>query len=166
MTIGEHIRYIRIQKGMTQKQVADACGMADSAIRKYESGVMRPKLITVSRIAKALEVDPMVLTAGDVNYPITLTIPVDELKSTIDGLFGWDDVRNSISKSLDKLNPLGQQKAVERVEELTEIPRYQKAPQQPLQGPVPNDSETIPEESKNQSEAPTEPKDAPKQGGE
>lgn len=32
--------------------------------------------------------------------------------------------------AFSKLNPTGQQKAVERVEELTEIPKYQKAPPQ------------------------------------
>ena len=37
-TIGEKIRKTRIEKGMTQKQVAEKCDMADSAIRKYESG--------------------------------------------------------------------------------------------------------------------------------
>jgi len=55
MTIGERIRHIRRQKGMTQKQVADACGMADSAIRKYESGTQVPKIETLCRIAAALD---------------------------------------------------------------------------------------------------------------
>lgn len=57
MTTGELIRYVRKEKGMTQKQVADACGMADSAIRKYESGVQTPKLETLRRIATALGVE-------------------------------------------------------------------------------------------------------------
>ena len=56
MMIGERIRAIRKQKGMTQKQIADKCGMADSAIRKYESGVVTPKIETLQRIAEALEV--------------------------------------------------------------------------------------------------------------
>lgn len=56
MTIGERIRHIRQQKGMTQKQVADSCGMADSAIRKYESGSQLPKIETLQRIADALEI--------------------------------------------------------------------------------------------------------------
>lgn len=68
----------------------------------------------------------MVLTVGDINYPITFTVSADELQSTVNGLFGWDDVRKSISKSLDKLNADGQQEAVKRVEELTEIPRYRR----------------------------------------
>lgn len=56
MSVGVNIRKIRIKKGMTQKQVADACGMADSAIRKYESGAVTPKYETLQRIAAALGV--------------------------------------------------------------------------------------------------------------
>lgn len=56
MTVGESIRKVRIAKGMTQKQVADACGMADSAIRKYEYGQITPKYATLQRIASALGV--------------------------------------------------------------------------------------------------------------
>lgn len=56
MTVGESIRKVRLAKGMTQKQVADACGMADSAIRKYEYGQITPKFATLQRIASALGV--------------------------------------------------------------------------------------------------------------
>lgn len=56
MTVGERIKLIRKEKGMTQKQVADRCGMADSAIRKYESGQVTPKQDTLQRIANALGV--------------------------------------------------------------------------------------------------------------
>jgi len=87
VTVGEQIKKIRIQKGLTQKQVADACGMADSAIRKYESGIMRPKPLTVSRIAKALGVEPLELTSHDPNYPITFTVSIDELPEAIHNMF-------------------------------------------------------------------------------
>ena len=56
MTIGEKIRIIRKEKGMTQKQLADRCKMADSAIRKYESNQVVPKMEMVERIANALGV--------------------------------------------------------------------------------------------------------------
>ena len=56
MAIGDRIRAIRTKKGMTQKQLGEKCGMADSAIRKYESGRITPKIETVNKIAKALEV--------------------------------------------------------------------------------------------------------------
>ena len=54
MTVGERLKAIRKEKGLTQKQVASGCGMADSAIRKY--GLITPKLETIQRIANALGV--------------------------------------------------------------------------------------------------------------
>ena len=56
MTLGEKIRATRLAKGKTQKEVGDSAGMADSAIRKYESGVQIPKIETLRRIAQALGV--------------------------------------------------------------------------------------------------------------
>lgn len=68
MTIGERIRAVRQQKGMTQKQVADACNMADSAIRKYESGIQTPKIETLQRIADALGVTASSLRPPDLYW--------------------------------------------------------------------------------------------------
>lgn len=56
MTIGEKIKAVRIKKGLTQKQLGERCGMADSAIRRYELGGALPKIGTLRRIASALEV--------------------------------------------------------------------------------------------------------------
>lgn len=56
MTIGENIKRIRTEKNLTQKQLGDLCGMADSAIRRYELGKANPKIETVEKIAKALGV--------------------------------------------------------------------------------------------------------------
>lgn len=57
MNIGERIKLLRTQRSMTQKEVAQKCGMADSAIRKYESGKIKPKFETLIKIAAALNVD-------------------------------------------------------------------------------------------------------------
>lgn len=57
MTIGERIKKIRLEKGMTQKELAEKCGLFDSAIRRYESGRQNPKIGTVQKIAMALDVN-------------------------------------------------------------------------------------------------------------
>lgn len=56
MTLGENIKRIRQEKGLTQKQLGDLCTpkMADSAIRRYEAGKANPKIETVQKIANAL----------------------------------------------------------------------------------------------------------------
>lgn len=50
--------------------------------------------------------------------------------SEIEALFAPGTLSLSLLLAFGKLNPDGQQKAVERVEELTEIPKYQKKPPQ------------------------------------
>lgn len=110
--IGENIRLARKARGLTQKQLGDLCGMADSAIRRYELGNGRPKMETIQRIAKALNVDPFSLMDFDMATEVLSTRINYRAKVLLE--------------AFDQLNEDGQQKAVERVEELTEIPKYKK----------------------------------------
>ena len=64
MTSGEIIKKIRTQKGWTQKQLGEKCGIADSAIRRYELGGANPKIETIQKIADALDVPISSLIAG------------------------------------------------------------------------------------------------------
>ena len=48
----ERLRSVRLEKGLTQKQLGERCGIADPTIRKYESGKLNPKLETVKKIAQ------------------------------------------------------------------------------------------------------------------
>lgn len=57
MTIGEKIKKFRLEKEMTQKELGEKSGLADSAIRRYELGGANPKFETIIKIAKALDVD-------------------------------------------------------------------------------------------------------------
>ena len=57
MSTSEKIKKIRTEKGLTQRELGELCGMADSAIRRYESGRANPKLGTIAKIAAALEVN-------------------------------------------------------------------------------------------------------------
>lgn len=56
MGVGARIRALRKEKGLTQKQLGERCGMADSAIRFYESDRGNPTHKTIERIANALDV--------------------------------------------------------------------------------------------------------------
>ena len=60
---GDMIRKYRKEKGLTQKQLGELCGIADSNIRKYESGKQNPKIETLQKIADALNIDINKLTA-------------------------------------------------------------------------------------------------------
>ena len=61
MSIGQRIKERRLELGMTQKQLGELCGMADSAIRKYESGKIIPKKSTIEKITHALSISEMEL---------------------------------------------------------------------------------------------------------
>lgn len=56
MSIGQRIKDRRLELGLTQKQLGELCGMADSAVRKYESGKIIPKKATIERISHALSI--------------------------------------------------------------------------------------------------------------
>ena len=114
-SIGETIRKTRIEKGLTQKEVAERCGMADSAIRKYESGKVCPKIETLKRIAEALGVDPYSL----VDFDTATEMLVESMNSV-------EDSRQRITTAYEKLTSEGQAKAAEIVEIIAGNPLYQR----------------------------------------
>lgn len=151
-SIGEQIKKIRIERGLTQAQLGDLCipKMKDSAIRRYESGKVVPKTNTLQRIAKALNVsvadlDPdtyffdltdkqrniIELFAGTGGFKSLYDGPIDITKEQIE-----ETKKRAILSLKDKylayfndLNDTGKEKAIEQVELLTKIPEYKKDPE-------------------------------------
>lgn len=56
MNTGENIKHARINAGLTQKQLANAIGISEIAIRKFEANDRKPKLETLLKIASILNV--------------------------------------------------------------------------------------------------------------
>ena len=54
LSIGERIRALRTEQGLTQKQLGERCGMSDAEIRKFESDRGSPTVRSLQRIANAL----------------------------------------------------------------------------------------------------------------
>ena len=65
MSIGSRIKSLRIKNNLTQKQLGELCGMAYSAIRRYESDRGNPTDKTLRRIAEALNVSTAYLQGWD-----------------------------------------------------------------------------------------------------
>lgn len=134
MEIGKRIREIRTQKEMTQAELADKSGVALITLSQYERGKRQPRLERLTEIAKALNVPIGELMGyedmgGEVCERETSDKPTH--KRTLDlQRFAADSQQSSVKARLDeafnKLNPAGQQVAAERVEELSQIPAYQK----------------------------------------
>lgn len=51
MNMGEKLKSLRIEKKLTQKQVADRIGLAISAISSYESGTRYPSYDALVKLA-------------------------------------------------------------------------------------------------------------------
>lgn len=56
-SIGERIRYYRKRSNMTQKALAEACGITEPAIRNYELGNRIPSFDTLDDISNALHIN-------------------------------------------------------------------------------------------------------------
>lgn len=67
-TTGENIRYLRLKKGMTQKELGEKSGIAAPNIRKYETNRQNPKLETLEKIALALGVSYVSLLGSTENH--------------------------------------------------------------------------------------------------
>ena len=65
MTVGENIRRIRQERGLTLKQLGEMVGVSEAYIRAYESGRRNPKLKSLEALAQALAVNVEVLTNSD-----------------------------------------------------------------------------------------------------
>ena len=113
--VGRLIREERKKKGLTQVVVAQSAGIAVNSLRLYEAGKRKPNIETLIHIAEALEVDPYSIMDFDTAS--------DRLSQRING-----ELHERMITAFNSLNDIGQQKAIERVEELTEIPKYQKEP--------------------------------------
>lgn len=67
MTVGQNIRAIRKERGLTQKELGKLCGIAESNIRKYEADKQNAKIETIEKIAKALGV-PIIRIKEDLTW--------------------------------------------------------------------------------------------------
>ena len=60
MTIGEKIKYLRKQKGVTQTELSKLTGIHQVSITKYEKGKMIPQPDQLQKIVDALDVSPII----------------------------------------------------------------------------------------------------------
>lgn len=110
MGMADRIKERRTFMGLTQEELGEKLGLQKSAIAKYENGrVENIKRSVISNMAKVLDCSPAYL-------------------------MGWEDKERpkeesspQIMQYYEQLNDIGKHKAIERVKELTEVPRYVNA---------------------------------------
>ena len=136
MGIGQRIKAISRDKGFTLRQLAEKAGVSYNtiySITKRDSERIQGNIL--QRISLALEVSPSELIgSGGEPFDSVFGLIVDEYPKATFSPGDKNSVRLSLGvnyrdrllKYFDLLNNDGQKKAVERVEELTEIPKYQR----------------------------------------
>lgn len=107
-TFSDSIKKARLKSGYSQKDVANAVGVAKSTYSLYESGKREPNVDTIKKIASFLN------TSGD----ILLGIEDSDITT---------EKQNNDIKLLDlyrKLNGEGQQRVIDYTEDLVSSGRY------------------------------------------
>ncbi|MEY8390415.1 XRE family transcriptional regulator [Lachnospiraceae bacterium] len=118
MTIGENIRKIRKEKGLTQKQLGERLNMTQSAIGQFENDKTSPKIETINRIASALGVSPYEMLGEEyayMKYPDLKEMDIEN-KAFVKYLNSLGYVVNDISKPV----------TVKKADIIDQIPEYAK----------------------------------------
>jgi transcriptional regulator with XRE-family HTH domain len=79
----DNIKRIRKEKRITQEKLAEACNTATSYIGLMEIYRHTPKLSTIEKIARALEVEPIVLFQSPQTPDSVRENEIADLKSSI-----------------------------------------------------------------------------------
>lgn len=92
MSISKNIRFFRKEAGLTQKDLAGKCGLAEITIRQYESGKREPRSSQIKKIADALKISAADLYLGQ-------SIEYTDRASTVTGgrnrLSAYADFKNT-----------------------------------------------------------------------
>lgn len=128
MTVGERIKKARLEKNLTQKQLGERAKIAEPTIRRYELGRLNPKIETLQKIAKALEMSLGELMGLEYMGGSLWGKEADPevYVKVAENIEKFHGKKAQLNKAFDRLNEIGQQKAVENVEDLAKIPEYQK----------------------------------------
>ena len=161
MTTGEKIKEARKKAGMTQAELGALLGVSGSMIGQWENDFRHPKLETRAKIADALGIKDFELASihkPNKNHHREIEKMMGKEEGYLDKMSArrdWPINQQRLVNAFDLLNDAGQQKAVERVEELTEIHKYRRqTPQEPPAAPS-EGTDTTPAEN-----AATEPQEA------
>lgn len=139
------IRTARKRAGKSQDDLAQLLGVNRATISKYETGAIEPSVSQLMKIADYLQTDLENLFDLNASFfqrgfqagyesGIKVKSQEDSIEARAiravwaDDGYSFSEMELALIGAFSKLNDEGQRKAVERIEELTEIPKYKKAP--------------------------------------
>jgi len=92
---GQLIAQLRKDKGLTQKQLAEALNVTDKAVSKWERGLSFPDISMLEPIAEILDISIMEILAGarqDKNETMTLEDASKMIKESVE--LGDEEIRH------------------------------------------------------------------------
>ena len=120
------------REGTTPRRVAQDIGIKTSTLSMWKTKGVIPNTNTIIELAKYFATSPeYLLGTSDISGPC---IDIDKrdqatknyVKSRFTEAEAWSARKDEIGEDLAKLNDEGQQEAVKRVKELTEIAKYKR----------------------------------------
>ena len=131
--LGDRLRAARLEASLSQKALASKAGIQYTTYSNYENGNRDPSVEELQKIALALGlgVGDLIGWPDELAEAVVLQSPTDYVTTNEKGnpefyYYSSDERQKKLNLAFESLNEIGQQEALKRVEELTEIPRYQK----------------------------------------
>ena len=123
--IGAKIRAARLEKHMTQKQLAEKLHVSQTAVALWENGTRGFTVSTACRIADILDIN--IFDIAEIqSEPLTEEQEIERLKLQELGYELTDPLEDRTRAAFQKLNSKGRKKVAGYAEDLTKIPEYQK----------------------------------------
>lgn len=101
MGFNDRIREARLNKNLTQEQLAKMIGVAKSTLTGYEKGNREPNMLTIQKMIKALCIDANYLWQDFASFPFELTY--DEMENLVKRYRSLDNYgKDVVSTILEK----------------------------------------------------------------
>lgn len=124
MTIGERLKRLRTEKGLTQEEVGNILGITKAAVQKYENGTITNfKSDTIRKLCQLYGIAPIYFIFDDVGSDYS-SVTSDQLKTMVIKHFGERFVR--FLDILHTLNEDGRQKIMGYIDDISQIEAYRR----------------------------------------
>lgn len=138
MTTGERIGHLAEEKGISLRKLSEkACIPYTTLYSIVRRNSDKISLKTLGKIADALDVSITNVLGDATTSMIFQSVELlDRLEKTVPDMFMGERLTARIEQAFSALNEAGQEVACERVEELAEIPKYQRTQDETATKPI------------------------------